>query len=337
MATNLETLELTIQSNAQSAKKGIDDLITSLSGLPASIRSAVGELTKLNAQLEKTRKLTNKIKFPFFNTPGSPLPTQPTPGGGGSRNPKVSQPGVAIPPQQAIDMVNSAKRSDLMYMKAQGMMASFVGNAAAGSLTQQQLAEQAMKIQDVTKNYQNLKQAENEQLGLLGRLKEGFQNAAKNAEKYGQRISKIASTMIMRTALKALIKNFSEAWEAAYNFSKKIGGDFAANVDKVRGALGNMATNIIRAFSPIMNIIAPIFSVMASGINYLTNAIQSLLKVLGIATSLLGQTAEDIGATGSASKKAAKDVIAGFDELNVLNSNSGDGGGGGGDDPTPTL
>lgn len=164
------------------------------------------------------------------------------------------------------------------------------------------------------------------------------QDGAGKAHKFGEsvsaafsRIGRIASTMVTRMALKTLIKNFTEAWKAAYEFSKKIGGDFAANIDKVRGSLGSMATNIIKAFSPLMSIIAPIFSVMASGIEYLTKALNGLLSLLGVSTDLLGASTEKIAATGSASQKAAKDVLAGFDELNVIDSSSsGSGAGGGG-------
>lgn len=334
MATNLETLELTIQSNAQSAKQGIDSLITSLSALPSAIKRSASELSKLNDQLSKLKRLATgipdlKSKLPSFTNVTAPTTSATGKGRSGGGAAASGMPRVTVTQDQALGLVNNASRSDLTMMRAQGMMGSFVQNATQGNLTQQQLAEQAMRIQDVTDSYQRLRAAEMEQTTLLGQVKDGFKSVGESISRFVSKIGRVASTMVTRLALRAIINNFKEAWTAAYNFSKKMNGSFAANVDKVKNSLASMATNIVRAFAPLMSIIAPIFSVMATGIQYLANAIASLISMLGIACDLLGATADSISATSGASTSAAKEVVAGFDELNVINSTSSGGSGSG--------
>ena len=128
--------------------------------------------------------------------------------------------------------------------------------------------------------------------------------------------------MRIRTAIRALIKSFTEAWNKAYEFSKKMKGSFAESIDKIKGSLQSMAVNIIRAFAPLMQVVAPIISVIATGVKYLTDAIINLMKLLGVASDMFGATAEQIIGTGDASKKASKEIVANFDELNVIGNNN---------------
>jgi hypothetical protein len=59
---NLETLELTINGNAESASRGLENLINSLTALSKQVGKNVGGLKLLNGQLEKLKGFSN-IKF----------------------------------------------------------------------------------------------------------------------------------------------------------------------------------------------------------------------------------------------------------------------------------
>lgn len=373
---NLETLELTINGNAQGARQGVESLIRSLSALSDAIAKPVSGLMKLNAELAKL-KTYGRMKLPDVGKASGATAVKAGVSKvsktiGGIYDPATNnnrgvinqdfsnakpeaqwrkeyeanlaayrqkqaetrarnalyrerqqqkQQSSYMSKDKVMGLINESK-PNLTMMKLQDMISSFMQKATSGKMSGQQLANQALKIKNLTDQYQRMTASADE--------------AEKAGKSFGERVSeafskigRIASTMITRMALKALIKNFTEAWKAAYNFSKKIGGDFAANIDKVRGALGSMATNIIKAFSPMMSIIAPIFSVMATGIEYLTKALNGLLSLLGIAGDLLGASTEKVAAAGDASKKAAKDVLAGFDELNVIDSSSSGSGGSG--------
>ena len=60
---NLETLELTINANAESASEGLKNLINSLSALSKKVGSSVGGLKRLNAELA-TLKGFKGVSFP---------------------------------------------------------------------------------------------------------------------------------------------------------------------------------------------------------------------------------------------------------------------------------
>ena len=133
--------------------------------------------------------------------------------------------------------------------------------------------------------------------------------------------------MLIRTALRALINNFSQAWTSAYNFSKSMGGDFAKNIDSIKSSLSNVATSIISSLAPAMNYITPIINVMANAIKYLCDLLQDLWEYIGATSELFGVAAETMSNYGSSASSASKEALASFDELNVISSISGSGSG----------
>lgn len=380
---NLETLELTINGNAQGARQGVESLIRSLSALSDAIAKPVNGLMKLNAELAKL-KTYGRMKLPdvgkasgatavkagavkqavkggavlpefrsiykkggfasWMYGPRPPVSVTNNLGTGGmipDEQMRKLRPEWYVQPGSQQWKDNITARNEALKPKVSegtsGSVQSVKESTSAINENVQAVKAQKDAINGVADaNKVAATETKNATTAIQDQATQA-QDGAGKAHKFGESVSaafskigRIASTMVTRMALKALIKNFTEAWKAAYNFSKKIGGDFAANIDKVRGALGSMATNIIKAFSPLMSIIAPIFTVMATGIEYLTKALNGLLSLLGISGDLLGASTEQIAATGSASQKAAKDVLAGFDELNVIDSSSSGGGGSGG-------
>lgn len=278
---NLETLELTISSNSAEAKKGIDNLITSLSALPDVVKKAARSLVDLNKELAKMKKLQG---FDLPNIGG---------------------------------FFKGGKKANASYKR-------YTKNKPITAPTPDpKLLAQGWKPiaeKDVPKSVRDIQK----QMERASATSKTFGDSVSNAFK---RISRIATTMVTRLAIKALIKNFTEAWNAAYDFSKRMGGTFAKNIDQVKNSLRGAATSIVQVLAPAMQIITPIINVIATGIKYLCDAIMQLLKLIGISSEMFGAATDEIGKYGSGTKKAAQNVVAGFDELNVLND--GDSGGGG--------
>ena len=153
----------------------------------------------------------------------------------------------------------------------------------------------------------------------------GFANAM-------SRVGRIFSTMVIRLGLKKVISAFSDSWTAAYNFSKSIGGEFASSVDKASTLLSKATTSIVTAFSPALNALIPVITSVVSMIEYLCSAISWLFSLLGSASDFFGVSTDAVNkyadAAGSGGS-ANKELLASFDELNVISSASGGGGGGG--------
>ena len=339
---NLETLELTISSNAEQATQGIGQLTRSLSYLATAVGKSVGGLMKLNEQLRelktygrmrlpnlaastgarsvvaKAKKMTpeevkawqNEVKTTYTNTTGS--------------YGMISEEEMRKRrPEWYQDPAEQAKKS-VEDLKNTGGVASWVEDQKKALVGwNQEINKTASSTKSASKSIKSVGEV----------VKESGQEAEKSKSKFSgftSRLSRIASTMIMRTAIRAMIKNFQQAWSSAYEFSKKMNGSFAQSVDKVKGSLQSMAINIVRAFAPLVQVLSPVFSVIATGIKYITDAIIGLLKLLGAVSEMFGATAESIASVGGASGGAAKEVLASFDELNVIGQESGGGGGGGG-------
>ena len=295
---SLETLELTISANAASATTAIGKLTTSLINLETAIKTPLQQLTLLNAQL-RILKGYSTTKIP--NIAGSGR--------------KYRTPGSPVSASEAMRLVNSASRQELLTKKGQGMMSEYMTNATGGFYNQKELAQNAMAIKKVTEEIQNAGQASNE--------------SSKKASAFSQTLSqigKIAKTMLIRTALKAMISSFSETWSNAYQFSKNLGGEFATNIDKIKGSLKSMSTSIIQAFSPLVSIVTPIINTISGAISYLCDLLTDVLSLLGLSSDLIGASAESIDNAGSSASSAAKNVTAAFDELNVINKSSGNSG-----------
>lgn len=161
----------------------------------------------------------------------------------------------------------------------------------------------------------------------------GMNKAFKSVGKGIDRVGRMMSTMLIRTAMRSLIKHFGESWQAAYEFSKHMGGEFYQAVDKAKTLMMGASTSIVTAFAPAFQAMIPVINAVVSAIRYLCNAIQWLFSLLGMSSEFLGASTDAINKySGAASGggSATKDLLASFDELNVIQSQGGGGGGGGG-------
>lgn len=145
-------------------------------------------------------------------------------------------------------------------------------------------------------------------------------------------IGRIAKMMVIRTAVRALIKGFQQSWQAAYQFSRQMNGSFAKAVDATRTMIADTTTSLIKTFAPVLEAMVPVIYTITQAIQWLCNQIQALLQLLGLTSDMFGASTENInkyyGSTNKASK-ANKNLLASWDELNVIQSkNSGAGGGG---------
>ena len=114
---------------------------------------------------------------------------------------------------------------------------------------------------------------------------------------------------------------------------------FAGQIQQLKFNFNQMTVAIGKVVAPLAQLFIPIINGAISAITRLFNSIQALLKVFGLempnvvskgSSNISGlgsnavDTAKDIAATGSAAKKAAKEVnkaFANVDEINVLNTN----------------
>ena len=163
----------------------------------------------------------------------------------------------------------------------------------------------------------------------LKSLKDGFKKAGEGALKFGKRVGRIATTMLIRSAIRALIKDIKEGVNNVYEWSKVNNGAFAKSLDTLKNKSGELKNSLGAAISPVIQAAIPLLNSLASAaINALNwvNQLISLLTGKGSwtkATEGVHDYATEVGKAGGAAQK----WLAKFDELNVMTSGGGGGGG----------
>lgn len=300
---NLETLELTISANAVSAKKGIDDLTTSLVALSKAVSTAALNMMRLNIQITALKALGVKIPFSGGGS-GSNF--------GGANNPFLN-------PAMALNLINSAKNAALLMMKMRGLTSSFVNNAAAGKLTTQQIASQAMQIRSLTQSYGKM-------TSKWGAIKSMFSGLSGIFSK----VKRIATTMLIRKAIRGLISAIKEGITNVREWAKVTENSlynaldgFKAKTNQVKNSLGASLVPIIKAMIPVLTSLSNALITAANWLNQFFALLSGQSSWIRARDDIQGYTDDVHGASG-----ATKEWLASFDELNVM-SNSGGGGGGG--------
>lgn len=317
---NLETLELTISGNAASAKSGIDSLITSLTSLGTVVSTAATNMARLNLQLSRMQTLSKKMPNIGNMTGGK--------GAAGAAK------GPVLNTKQALDYINNSKKSELTFDKAQGATAEFVTKAGNGQMTQKQLASEALSIRKTTEQYEKLKEAEEaaenpvkDNVSTFAKLKQSFSNVTKGASDFFGKVKRIATTMLIRSAIRGLIKDMKEGVSNLYEWSKLNNGEFAQSLDTLKSKSQQLKNSIGASIAPVISAAIPVLNSLANAAISAFNWVNQLISLL-TGKSYWTKATEQVNDYSDAVSNAggsASDWIASFDELNVMTSSSGGG------------
>ena len=332
-STTLETLVLEINSSAKGADEGIGRTVGSLRSLARAIGTVLPGLREINRELRNI----SKIKMPKV---------------GGSITSGAKRTSAA---SSIMDAVLTEKKAPYgidpqkWYSMSQADQRVFE-KVYRYQYHQQQLAEQQRRQAEVAERRRQFSESMNTNSGANAIVQEAknHQELAKGIKKVGEEaeksktkvsgwaklwstIGRIFKTMLIRTAIRSVIKAFSESWNAVYEFSNHLGGSFATSVDAAKTLLYDMATTIIQTVAPVFEALVPVIKVVADAISYLCTGIQQLLKLLGLTSDVTGAATSKINKyIDSAGKggKATKNMLASWDQLNVIQSKGSSGSGG---------
>lgn len=172
----------------------------------------------------------------------------------------------------------------------------------------------------------------------LKNLKSSSSGANKGLGGLLHTIGRMSKIMILRQAIRALMKAMKEGLENAYKFNSMMGGEMSKALDTLKSA-GVQATGALgSAFGELIANIAPILIRLLNLITRVANAFAQLMAVLG-GRSKYTKAVEssekwaEATASGAKSAKEWKNQLLGFDEINRLEEPSDDSGSGGGSSP----
>lgn len=153
--------------------------------------------------------------------------------------------------------------------------------------------------------------------------------------KMSGQIFRVAKMRSLRYIVKEIAAGFKEGTSNLYQWSKGLGGPFAAAMDTIASKAMLAKNSIATAFAPAIQALVPVLNTVVNWINAASNALAQFLALLTGKDSWTAakESAEDWGdatkgSVGGASK-AMKDLLADWDELNIIQSKTGGGGGGG--------
>ncbi len=188
-----------------------------------------------------------------------------------------------------------------------------------------------VSVREAESNVDDLQQREEEASEATRSLTERLRELAHAARhtRFGNLLAKlgqIARYRFLRSIIKNVTEGFREGLENVYNYSKAIGGDLAPAMDSAVSSLLQMKNSIGAAVSPLIQSLIPLMQTLVGwfieGVNYL-NQFLALLRGQKTWTRALPQTVSAFDKQTKAAKKtgnAIKDLLADWDELNIIQS-----------------
>lgn len=171
--------------------------------------------------------------------------------------------------------------------------------------------------------------------GIFGRLGNAFTKTNTPLKDFLSTLKRIAMYRMLRSIIKAITSAIGEGITNIYNYSRAVGTSLAPAMDKAKSATLTFKNSIGAALAPVLESLVPIIQKVCGWLTTFNNLLGSIFAGLAgkktftaavETTTTWGEALDKT--TGSA--KELKRTLLGFDELNVLNGNTGGGGGGGG-------
>ena len=403
---NLETLELTINGNAESAKSGIDSLVTSLSSLSKAVGKSVNGLMRLNSELRELKKY-GTIKLPNLSAKTGAGKAVASAKKASDYDPltnnnriavnqaspnakpedvwkkeyevnkqrllaehrqrierteanrqrikdeanaakeefamrqksqedaiKASKEAMDVRGADAKSIIENASAADLLKLKYDSMKQSIIDDARAGKLTNEQLVNRTFQLRKLEDEMDRANDKNKESASALGKLKQGFSNMSEGLSKVFSRIKRIATTMLIRSAIRGLIKSIKEGITNVREWAKVNNHEFYTSMDSLKSNTNEMKNAVGASLTPTIQALIPVIKSLCNVVIEAANWFNQLISLLTGKSYWIKATEGVDGYTDSVNSagSAAKDWLATFDELNVMTSGGGSGSGSSGTD-----
>lgn len=222
--------------------------------------------------------------------------------------------GIALTPQDFTDMQNYVQLNaqyekvggqlDKMYNKQQQLNMKVERTSYAYQEVNDKVSQYKQKIEGI-----NLQKHQDD----VNRFKEEFNGVGNSIQSVISKVSKLALGIFsIRTAFSFVRRASSDL--ANYN------PQYAANLEYIRYALTQM-------IAPVLEYILNLAKTILAYINYIANAWFGVNLFANASAKSFNQVKKNIGGANKQAKELQK-TLAGFDEMNILNSSSTGGGGG---------
>lgn len=327
---NLETLTIEINGSAASASQGINQLIGSLSALGAKLDEQVGSVRAFSAALKDVHSsaMTGNGTKSALSALSSPATSK------GIKQTTTAMKEFSKERHNA-EMISRYGYLPILQTKGAEEVAKQILPANNTKDKAKAMADYAKAVDTTVKATDKAAKGTNELAKAnkeVGRTTSSIRQASHASTSLWKQIGRIAKTMLIRTAIRALMKVAKQGLENYYQYSKSINGQFASAVDKLGVGATKAGNQLGAAIGSLLASVAPILSAIISLVNSALSALSALFSLLGggstfsEATDGMNAFAKATGGGGG----AMKELLADFDEFNIIAQEGGGGGGGGG-------
>ena len=351
MAVEVDALQLNIGADSTSAAQEIDGLKKSLSGLLQEVRNA-SALGTLQKQLEGAGKAAATAR--------QRVTASASDWSADRQHWTDSKSGQTYTRQQMryyVDNKNLGQQLGAKFIpevynlqkRMEGALAqdALREEAAAAKEAAQAKSEAAQAAKQMAAADNKAKTAAKEATKATKEHKSALQSlrdAAHSASQHGigrlvKQFSRMLRMRAIRSAVRGLINSFKEGYQSLYGWSKYMGGDFASGIDSARNSLATMKNSLATAIAPVIQAALPYVQQLIQWIREASNTVSQFFAVLqgkSTWTRAKDVTADQmakIEKSAKGAKSSVQEMLASFDELNVIQSE----GGGSGSGSTPNY
>lgn len=145
---------------------------------------------------------------------------------------------------------------------------------------------------------------------------------------------RIARMRFIRAVIKEITGGISEGVENAYRYSQKLGSSFATNMDSAASSLLQMKNSIGAALMPVLETLIPYLQTAVNWFIELVNYANQFVALMRgqstwtKATTTSAKAFDDVKNSAKGASSAIKDLLADWDELNIIQSETGSSGSG---------
>ncbi len=344
---NLETLKLTINANADSAAKGLSRLMDSLTSLSSKVQQTTSKLSALNRELETLSK-NKSIKFTGLEASTkkihesteslAELKSELTTSTGTVKVSGAND--VAEELENTNSRVVECKESmDNLSSSTNNASSSMAGLSETTSSVKENASDVSSSMGELSKNVTSAKGNVEKSKSGFSKFTSGlktFKNTLKESIPFLQtfsRIMRIASTMLIRTGVRAVFKGMKEGLSNYYEYAKANSLEYANSLDQVSSSWATLKNQMGASIAPAISAALPVINALASAATTAFNAVSQLIALLtgqsswSKATNQVAEFGDAVEKTGSGGG-GLNETLAAFDELNVIASESSGGGSG---------
>ena len=321
-----------LANDARQAKKQVDELMDSLNKpIPSKLNWSQGidRMLGIGAESKSAAESASAFDTPMSRQVRELMDTLNTP--------------IKMNWSQATDQllgINEQAKS------AQDSMSAFLQGMNDDSDLARQLRELNPELVEVSKKFQDAGEAQKAYVQAAkdaeknaSSIKQEFEKLKKTVSggwlgKLAHQFTNIAKRMAIRAIIKQVSGAFKEGVENVYRYNQAIGGSFATDMDNAASSLFQMKNAIGAAVAPAIQMVIPYIQQLVNwfitAVNYvnqflaLLNGQSTWTKALPVATKAF----DDQKKKAKGASDAMKDLLADWDELNIIQSQGGGGGGG---------